>query len=182
MGAAARRTAPQPGQAHDPLLTGLLAWLAEVADGDDKPPSLLCQTIATAIALRLARIEKRPAARPACTSGLAPWQVNKVTNFMLANLEKDLSLVQLAALVSLSPQHFCRAFRQASGLPPHAWLVRQRMEKAKQLLMNHHFGLTEIAFSVGYESQSAFGAAFRRIVGSTPTQWRNARSRLAPLT
>jgi AraC family transcriptional regulator len=107
--------------------------------------------------------------------GLAPWQVRRVTDYLEANLARDVALDELAALVGLSEYHFCTAFRRSAGLPPHCWLTARRMEKAKALMAEGRDGLTEIALAVGCGSQSAFGAAFRRTVGVTPTAWRRDR-------
>jgi AraC family transcriptional regulator len=88
------------------------------------------------------------------------------------------SLAELAALVGLSPHHFCRAFAGSTGQPPHRWLVERRIEVAQQMIAAApQIGLTEVALAVGYGSQSAFGAAFRRVTGTTPRAWRKERGR-----
>jgi AraC family transcriptional regulator len=109
--------------------------------------------------------------------GLAPHQLNRVTDYLMARLADDIALAELAAIASLSPHHFCRAFKQSTGLPPHAWLAHKRMERAQEMMAAHpQMGLTEIALCVGYQSQAAFGAAFKRVTGATPSQLRRGRA------
>lgn len=132
----------------------------------------LAVTLATNI-LRVAGPKGRP--RPAA-GGLAPRQLRRTTEYMLSRVADSLSLSELAAIAGLSPHHFCRAFRQSTGQPPHAWLTARRIERAQEMMLTHKaMGLTEVALSVGYSTQAAFGVAFRRVTGKTPGQWRRER-------
>lgn len=108
--------------------------------------------------------------------GLAGWQVRRTTDYLMSHLAEEISLAELAAIADLSPHHFCRAFKQSTGLPPHAWLTARRIERAQELMAEHpKMGLTEVALCVGYQSQAAFGVAFKRVAGVTPGQWRRGR-------
>jgi AraC family transcriptional regulator len=107
--------------------------------------------------------------------GLAPWQVKRVTEHLEANLAGDVSLAELAALVRLSSFHFCRAFRQSTGLPPQAWQRRLRCERAQELLLATDLSIGEIAVAVGYETPQAFARMFRAETGAAPTDWRRER-------
>jgi AraC family transcriptional regulator len=104
--------------------------------------------------------------------GLADWQVKKVTAYMRDHLDEDISLEDLAAIVSLSRFHFCTAFRRATGRTPHEWLVGQRIERSRTLLTNPALPVTEVALMVGYHTPSSFAAAFHRQVGVTPSEFR----------
>ena len=109
--------------------------------------------------------------------GLAWWELKRTTDYLLAHLADDVALAELADIAGLSPHHFCRSFKQSTGLPPHAWLCARRIEQAKALMSEHpRMGLTEVALCVGYESQAAFGVAFKRATGVTPGQWRRERA------
>jgi AraC family transcriptional regulator len=124
-------------------------------------------TLQLAAALNAAR---RPRAnRPA---GLSPSQRRRATEFLLDRLERDVSLEELAAIVDLSPFHFCRSFKLATGMTPAQWQTAQRIEKAKLLLREPGKPLPSIAAEVGYASRGAFGTAFRRITGESPAAWR----------
>jgi AraC family transcriptional regulator len=80
----------------------------------------------------------------------------------------------LAALVRLSPHHFCRAFKQSLGLPPGRCHAHRRIERAKQLLGKPQCSVMEIGLSLGYSETSSFTAAFRRTTGLTPTTFRRS--------
>ena len=79
---------------------------------------------------------------------------------------------QTAAEFDLSVSHFSRAFRTSTGLPPHQWLLRQRVKAAKQLLGVHDLPLSEIAISAGFANQSHFTRVFSSVVGVSPGAWR----------
>jgi AraC family transcriptional regulator len=107
--------------------------------------------------------------------GLTRWQLQRVTGYMLERLDQPHSLRDLAALLRLSRWHFCTAFRLASGLTPREWLITQRMQKARQLLLQTRYSITQIALAVGYRSPSAFSVQFRRSAGMKPTSFRRQR-------
>ena len=104
--------------------------------------------------------------------GLADWQVRKVTSYMREHLEEEIGLDELAALLSLSRFHFGTAFRLATGRTPHEWLVGERIGRARALLADPRLPVTEIALSIGYQTPSSFAAAFRKVVGATPSEFR----------
>ncbi|MFC3711242.1 helix-turn-helix domain-containing protein [Sphingoaurantiacus capsulatus] len=104
--------------------------------------------------------------------GLADWQVRKVTAYMRDHLDEPIGLDALADLIGLSRFHFCTAFRQATGSTPHNWLVGLRIEQARRLLADRELPITEVALAVGYETPSSFAASFRKLVGVTPSGFR----------
>ncbi len=105
-------------------------------------------------------------------AGLAPWQLRRVIEFMEANLAGQPSIRDLAQECGLSGSHFARAFRQATGVPPHRWLIKQRIERAKRLLLEGHLGLSEIALVCGFVDQSHMSRNFMRAEGYSPGRWR----------
>jgi len=104
--------------------------------------------------------------------GLAAWQMRAVTRHIEEHLCERTPLVTLAKLVRLSPSHFCRAFRQSFGIPPHGYHIRRRIEKAKTLLAEREASVTGVGFALGYSHTSSFSVAFRKITGQTPIQFR----------
>ena len=79
----------------------------------------------------------------------------------------------MAAVARLSPYHFARQFKAATGLPPHQYVIARRVERAKQLLQGGgDFSLAEVAAHAGFSDQSQFSHHFKRIVGVTPGQFR----------
>ena len=108
----------------------------------------------------------------AARGGLAPWQLRRAEEIMGSRLDRTVPLGELARACQLSPGHFARAFKQATGQPPHRWLMAQRIEKAKQLLADTTEPLVEIAMSCGFADQSHFTRVFSRVARSSPGAWR----------
>nr|WP_283937972.1 helix-turn-helix transcriptional regulator [Sphingomonas caseinilyticus] len=94
---------------------------------------------------------------------------------MKVHLDEAVALQQLADLLGLSRFHFCTAFRKATGHTPHQYLVRIRMERAKDLLDDSRLTVTDVALAVGYQTPSSFTQAFRAAIGVTPSAYRAAR-------
>ena len=107
----------------------------------------------------------QPSSRPAY-GGLAPWQARRAREKLESDLGGTLSLQQIAAEFDLSVSHFSRAFRISTGLPPHQWLLRQRVEAAKQLMTVRDLPLSEIAISAGFANQSHFTRVFSALSAS----------------
>jgi len=95
-------------------------------------------------------------------------------DYVRAHLAERISIETLAELVELSPFHFSRVFKQATGMTPLQFVTRERMLQAQQLIRETSRNLIEIALEVGYTSPSHFAQVFRQTVGMAPTQFRNA--------
>jgi AraC family transcriptional regulator len=104
--------------------------------------------------------------------GIAPVVLRRVCQYMEEHMHEDITLHELAALAGVTPNHFSVAFKRSTGMPPHAWFRRRRIDRAKDLLRIGKTDVATVALLVGYENQSSFGVAFRRETGMTPTQWR----------
>lgn len=107
---------------------------------------------------------------------LAPWQAKRACERLEADLGGRLSLDQIAVELDLSIGHFSRAFRTTIGLPPHQYLLRQRVKVAEQLLMVRDLPLSDIAISAGFANQSHFTRVFTSMVGISPGAWRRENS------
>ena len=101
--------------------------------------------------------------------GLAAWQQRIVTAYIEEHVADQISLATLAGLARLSPYHFCRAFKQSFGMPPHRYHMSRRIERAKVLLQQRVRSVTEIGMTLGFSETSSFTAAFRKATGLTPT-------------
>lgn len=104
--------------------------------------------------------------------GLAPWQARRACERLESDLGGKLTLQQVASEFDLSVSHFARAFRLTVGMPPHQWLLRQRVKAAKQLMTVRDLPLSEIAISAGFANQSHFTRVFSSVVGVSPAAWR----------
>jgi len=112
--------------------------------------------------------------------GLAPWQERCLRERIAADLCAPHPLPELAALVRLSTGHFTRAFRQSFGVSPHTFIIDQRVNAAKRLMLESEAPLAEIALSCGMSDQSHLTRHFTRRVGMSPAAWR--RQQMAPIT
>lgn len=104
--------------------------------------------------------------------GLAPWQMRRATEMLLARLEGEACLSEVARECELSLSHFVRAFKQTIGVPPYRWLMEQRVRVAKDLLLHSSLPMGEIAAKCGFADQACFIRAFKRTAETTPGEWR----------
>jgi AraC-like DNA-binding protein len=114
-------------------------------------------------------------ATPSCRVGLAPWQVRRVATYLDQNLADSIRCEDLAKVTRLSVSHFMRAFRESFGTPPHAYLMRRRMERAQDLMLSTDTTIGQIALDCGFADQSHLTRFFHKIVGESPAAWRRAR-------
>jgi AraC family transcriptional regulator len=161
---------------RDQQTATLMSWLWQEAETGRPAGKLFADAALAMIVGRLLALNGRQ--HLPTKGGLAPWQVRRVTEYLRDHLEEDVTLEQLGGLVGLSPHHLCRAFKQSTGESPHAWFARRRIERAQEIIEGDlTVGFTQVALCVGYASQSAFGTAFRRVTGTTPSAWRRERIR-----
>ncbi|MBY5542658.1 helix-turn-helix transcriptional regulator [Rhizobium leguminosarum] len=111
----------------------------------------------------------QPAARAPTVN---PKRLQRVFDFIEARIAAEISLDDLAAEACLSPFHFARMFRKASGLTPHRYVTERRIEAAKEKLRLAGSSLVEIALDIGFGSQANFTRVFRKMTGLTPGQYR----------
>jgi AraC family transcriptional regulator len=100
--------------------------------------------------------------------GLSTPKLRRLQDCILANLASDISLHDLAELVGLSPRHLCRSFKQAMGISPYQYILKERIERSKALLRMGRNSVAEVALSVGFSNQSHFTDAFHKHTGTTP--------------
>src|SRR5215467_8390723 len=163
---------PLDGLDLPPLRAAMLAVNDELTAGA-AGDRLAAESLANLLAVHLIRNTSAPRPPARRTQGALPRQkLHSVTEFVEENLA-GLSLEQMAAAAHLSPFHFARQFKAATGLPPHQYVIARRVERAKQLLQtDDDFSLAEIATSAGFSDQSQFCHHFKRLVGVTPRQYR----------
>ena len=110
------------------------------------------------------RMNPVPVRKPALPSD----KLQRVQQYVEEHLDQRLPISRLAAVVNMSPFHFARLFKQATGLAPHAYLLHRRVERAKQLLREEALPLVSVATRVGFQTQGHFTEVFRRHAGLTP--------------
>ena len=105
---------------------------------------------------------------------LLPHILKIVKEFINDNLEQDLCLDELAKLGKLSRYHFSRAFKQSMGITPHQYIIQQRVERAKQLLLQGKMTIADISIVCGFAHQSHLNRHFKRLTGLTPKMFRKS--------
>lgn len=106
------------------------------------------------------------------TATFSAYRIHHVMNRVLRNPEAQHSLEELADVAGLTPSHFCRVFRKATGLTPHQYVMKTRLDKAQQLLHTTEMSMAQIAEGLGFASQSHFTRAFRQFAGEAPSEFR----------
>ncbi|HYF88056.1 AraC family transcriptional regulator [Azospirillum sp.] len=110
-------------------------------------------------------------------TGLAPWQVRRVTAYIDGHLELAIRNKDLAAIAKMNCRCFHRAFKNSFGLPPHAYIIQRRVTRAKEMLETTNEPLSQITLSCGFSDQSHFSRIFHRFAGETPRMWRRRHQR-----
>ncbi|WP_159995848.1 helix-turn-helix transcriptional regulator [Roseomonas sp. 18066] len=113
-----------------------------------------------------------PPPPPVTPGGLAGWQVARLTRHVEASLGGPILQKDLAAVARLSTGHFARAFKQSFGITAHAYVMQQRMARARRLMLETEAPLSQVALLCGMADQPHFSRVFRRMEGSTPMAWR----------
>ena len=104
--------------------------------------------------------------------GGLPGAARRVLEYIEANLHRNPPLSELCALAHMSAFHFARLFKQSTGVPPHRFVVRRRIEHAKALLASDGAPIALVARSVGFRTPGHFTTVFRRTTGMTPGAYR----------
>ncbi len=161
------------------LRAAMLAVEAELTAGGAGGP-LAAESLANVLAVHLIRHVSAPRRLERGRDGVLPrGRLRAVVEYIEEHLDGCPTLAQLAAVVRLNPYHFARQFKAATGLPPHQYVIRRRVERAKHLLQaGTDLSLAEVAAQAGFSDQSQFSRHFKRLVGVTPGQFRTP-SRIA---
>lgn len=107
-------------------------------------------------------------------SGLAKWRLKRAMDYIDARFAEPIRLADIAAAAGLTRMYFAAQFRESTGLRPHEYLLRRRVERAQTMLAEKDASLVNVALSVGFESQSHFTSVFKRYVGQPPNAWRQS--------
>ena len=157
----------------DPITSRLLLSAVGALEGNPALDTLFRHQLIELLATRvLAAHSGSPTSFQPTTGGLAPKTLLRAIERLRSDSDADVSLAALASEAGLSRFHFCRAFKESTGLSPHAWLRQYRLEQAMNMLRDTDTSVVSVAAGLGYASQTAFAAAFRRLSGETPTDWR----------
>lgn len=157
-------------------LASSLVQLLEVARRElERDREAAKASLATASTILRSEIERHSGARQSRTAGLAGWQVARVRTFIDKNLHRTIHTKDLSAVARRSPAHFSRAFKLTFDEPPHAYVVKRRLERACHLMITSSASLSEIAVSAGFSDQAHLCRLFRQAFGQSPASWRRER-------
>jgi AraC family transcriptional regulator len=136
---------------------------------------LYTESLATALAVHLLRhYATAPKAPIIHKAGLAAKSLKRVVEHINEHLQDELSLLELSRLANLSPHRFATAFKVSVGIPPHRYVVERRIDLARDLLRRCDKPISQIAYTVGFSSQSHLTTNFRRALGVTPRRFRQS--------
>jgi len=164
---------PQRGIA-DSVIKALCDRIRDEVNADHPKGRIYVEMLGQALAAHISRHNATSAPTPHPAQGaLSVHQLRKALEFIREHLGEDLPLASIAKAAGLSPFHFARRFRQSTGIAPHQFLIHQRVNRARHLLVHSPATLAEIAHQCGFCDQSHLTNHFRRIVGVTPRRYRD---------
>jgi AraC family transcriptional regulator len=159
---------------RDPLLEGVLWSLASEMHNNKAGglPSLYVEHAAGFLVSHLIRASRRTAPGGTAGSGLSAGRLRAVLDFIEENLDRDISLSDLGALIGMGPDIFARHFKRGVGMPPYRYVIERRLRRAEILLTEQQRSIAEIALDVGFASQSHFTTQFSKFRKVTPAAYR----------
>jgi AraC-like DNA-binding protein len=171
--------------AEDVIVRNLFEALASTNQSHHQHAALQADALRLAIAIRLLGLrsadkvteDRGELAADPCdrqVRSLQKWRLKRVTEYIDAHMSGHITLSHLASVAGLSRMHFASQFRMATGLRPHEFLLRRRIQRAEELLFHSPMQIIQIALAVGFQSQAHFTTVFKRFTSCTPHQWRNA--------
>ena len=156
----------------DDRIWTLVKLLSDAVNDSDPSAQLYGDGLIAAVAARLfATRESVADAR-----GLAPYQLQRVIEYLEAHLPARVELAQLAKLADLSQSQFSRAFKASTGMAPYRWQLDARIRRAQALLIDTSASLDDVADATGFADAVHFGRTFRKFTGATPAAWRHYRN------
>lgn len=159
-------------RADDPVLVGIAAALAQESQEAGLGGRLFVEALKNHACVHILRHYANVIFREPASGGLSHGQCRLLNQYMDENLDRNISLAELAGVVQLSVFHFTRKFRTEFGCPPHTYVMNRRIERAKVQLAKENIPLKAIAASCGFSDQSHMTRLFRRLLGVTPSDYR----------
>jgi AraC family transcriptional regulator len=178
-------TVPASAPARDPLhpagirdfadiLVKLLDAARKEIERDREAAGALIARASSLLQIEVERSAVSPR-RDIASGGLAAWQAHRVRGFIEGHLDEAIRVEDMSEMVRLSPTHFSRAFKRSIGEAPHTYLVRRRLDRARQLMLTSDTALSEVALACGFFDQAHLTKLFRRFTGQSPAAWRRER-------
>jgi AraC-like DNA-binding protein len=160
-------------KAWDPFLREAAGTLTVLRSGNRFDPVCLA-SYADVIALHLACRYGRNADMGDAGTSLSQTKLSVVERFIHEHIAENIQIEHLAALLHMSASHFARAFKNATGHPPHFYLTTERLRLAQSMLSEGSLPLIDVAARAGFQTQQHFTEVFHRYTGCTPRAFRLA--------
>jgi len=157
-------------------------WLASLLANEVVSDAPLDATYGESLGAAILTSLSAPSDDACMRSGLTARQLKRVTDYVRGNAFAKIQLSDMARLAGLSQSHFSRAFKIATGVPPHRWLLNFRVAESKRLLLETSLSLVEISLALGFCEQSHFTRAFSTITGMPPAVWRKSLKQNPPIS
>lgn len=165
---------------RDPQIERIgLSFLPEIESGGLPGGGLYAESLARALAVHLLRehsslgLSARGKVSRVPGSGLSKRALKRATDYVGGSLSRDLALKDIARAANISPYHFSRLFKESTGLSPHQYVIRERVQRARELLTGTDLPLHEVAEVAGFADQSHMGRHLKRLLGVSPTRLRS---------
>jgi AraC family transcriptional regulator len=166
---------PAPAPQNDSLLAELILALRKEVQAGYPGGALYGESLGVALAAHVVR-EYAVASfhAPEPRKGLPPDQLRRIEEYVDENIDENLSLQELSQQLQMTVHFFVRSFKRSTGLPPHQYVLRRRVERAKELLVDPEMSIADIALHCGFATQSHLTATFNRLTNLTPGEYRRA--------
>jgi AraC family transcriptional regulator len=157
----------------DPVIMSVGLGLMAELETEKESGRMYAESLANILALHLLRHYTASArGMQHFVGGLSGKKLRYVLDFIQTNFASDLGLSELATVAGMSQFHFAREFKRATGVTPHQYLIKLRIEQAKELLSRSELSLVDVGFKAGFSHQSHFTRLFRKLTGMTPQSYR----------
>jgi len=164
-----------PMCSRDPHVESICRQFLREMTYSDECSRLAIDVLAQQLAIRLLRQHSNIAGSTITArsgAGYRDCRLRRAMEYLEAHIGDDVSLAEVATSVGLSTTHLANLFRQGTGEPPHRWLMRHRLERACDMLQTPHLSVTEVAMRCGFASSQHLATAMRRLLATTPTDYR----------
>ncbi|MBV6627994.1 MAG: helix-turn-helix transcriptional regulator [Rivularia sp. (in: Bacteria)] len=159
---------------RDPLIENIGLALKTELELNGAESKFYAESMATALSIHLlSRYSSHQPQIKKYSGGLSDYKLKEVTDYIQENLDKKLTQAELSSIVCMSPHYFATLFKQSMGITPYEYVMKSRIEKAKQLLLKRDLTIVEICSEVGFQNQSHFTRVFRQYTKTTPKRFRD---------
>jgi AraC family transcriptional regulator len=160
----------------DPVAFQLIGLLAGVDDDGGPGGPTFVDGVSIALASRLFTLHSMRGSSLVSNRAtpLAKWRLKRVVDYIEVNLTRPIYLAELSSVAGLTRMHFAAEFRSATGCSPSNYILRRKVARSQELLLDPQISIVDIAAMVGFSTQAHFTVVFKRIVGRTPFRWRQS--------